>query len=551
MRARVSLLAAVLLSGQMIWAQTVEQGQKFFYYERYLSAKDAFEKTVAAKAGNVEAIYWLGQSLLELNQPKAAKDLYQNTLSTNGNAALVLAGMGHIELIEGKKDDARQRFEMAISLTKGKSVDVLNAVGRANALAPAGDATYAIEKLNQATSIKGFKDPEVFINMGNAYRKLADGGGAVTSYGKALDIDPKYAAAKYYIGKVYLSQDNREAFLPNFEEAIQMDPTFAPAFRELYFFYYFRDVNKAIDYLEKYVSNTDQTPEIEYERTSVFYAARKYQEAIDRANAILAAQGASANPKYHRLIAYSFESLGDSVKALNKINEFLGLAPAEMILPADYALRGNLLLKMVGQEEAGLASLKMALDKDTNRIAKLELADKTSTLLEKRGNLPLAADWKLKAYSFNKAPSKQDLFYTGYAFIKAQRYVTADSLFGIYSTSYPDEVYGHYWQARAQLSMDTTGENGKAVPHFTKFIEIAEKDPVTNKSTLITAYGYMASYSANVLKDKTAAIAYFDKILGIDPANADAQKFKEILQKQLTAPRPAGSGGTKPGNAGK
>ena len=38
-----------------------------------------------------------------------------------------------IELLEGKTNDARQRFETAISLSKAKDIDVLNAIGQANA----------------------------------------------------------------------------------------------------------------------------------------------------------------------------------------------------------------------------------------------------------------------------------------------------------------------------------------------------------------------------------------------------------------------------------
>jgi hypothetical protein len=63
---------------------------------------------------------------------------------------------------------------------------------------------------------------------------------------------------------------------------------------------------------------------------------------------------------------------------------------------------------------------------------------------------------------------------------------------------------------------------------------VAELDKAKNKSTLITAYGYMAGYNANVKKDFAVAISYLDKILEIDPANADATKNKEILQKALS-----------------
>ncbi len=41
-----------------------------------------------------------------------------------------------------------------------------------------------------------------------------DGGNAVTAYNKALSLDPKLAEAKYKIGKIYLTQNNKEYFSP-------------------------------------------------------------------------------------------------------------------------------------------------------------------------------------------------------------------------------------------------------------------------------------------------------------------------------------------------
>ncbi len=98
-------------------------------------------------------------------------------------------------------------------------------------------------------------------------------------------------------------------------------------------------------------------------------------------------------------------------------------------------------------------------------------------------------------------------------------------------------------------------ENGLAIPDCQKFIEIAESDKVKNKNTLITAYGYMAGYNANVKKDFATAITFLDKILEVDPTNVDATKNKEILQKALSksgnataAPKPAA--GTAPPKTG-
>ena len=54
------------------------------------------------------------------------KKLYLEKLQQNPNSPLVMVGVGHVELMENKKEDARNHFETAISLSKGKSIDVLN-----------------------------------------------------------------------------------------------------------------------------------------------------------------------------------------------------------------------------------------------------------------------------------------------------------------------------------------------------------------------------------------------------------------------------------------
>ena len=289
MMKRLLSLAISVVIGNILFAQSVEQGRKLLYYERYQGAKDNFEKILAANPNNIEAVYWLGQTLLEMpnKDSVAAKELYQKALASNGNAPLLLAGMGQIELMEGKTNDARQRFETAINLSKGKDIEVLNAVGRANVEARAGDANYAIEKLNLATQIKKFNNAETYLIMGDAYRKLIDGGNAVTSYNKALAIDPKNAAAKTRIGKVYLTQNNPDYFLPAFESAVQLDPAYKPGYFELFYYYYFRDVNKAAGYLDKFIANADAGPEVEYMKTDFLYSSAKFKEARDKAQSLV------------------------------------------------------------------------------------------------------------------------------------------------------------------------------------------------------------------------------------------------------------------------
>ena len=215
-------------------AQTIEDGKKFLYYEKFISAKNVFQQLLTANPNNDEAAYWLGQSLLGSEEDKdiaGAKAVYQKALAANPNSALLNAGMGHVELLEGKTQQARNHFETAISISGGKSIDVLDAVGYANADFDSkfGDAAYAVEKLKQAISIKKFKDARVMTNLGDAYRKAGDPANTQPTYEAALAIDPKYARAKYRTGRIYQSQGrNQEAiYLQYYNDAIALDPNYA------------------------------------------------------------------------------------------------------------------------------------------------------------------------------------------------------------------------------------------------------------------------------------------------------------------------------------
>ena len=544
MKKITSTLMAVALGVSGLMAQSVEQGKKFLYYHRYKSAREQFEKVLAGNPNDINAIYWLGQTLLDDDQPatkaqsqQAAKDLYQKALATNGTAPLVLVGMGHIELLEGKANDARQRFETAISLGKGKDIDVLNAIGRANADvdAKAGDPNYAIEKLNSATQIKTFKDPSTYSVMGDAYRKLVDGGAAVTSYQKALGLDPKYAEAKYKIGRIYLTQNNKEQFIPAFEEAIQMDPNYAPAYYELYYYWYFHgDVPKAIGYFDKYLTVTDPKPTDEYDKIGNLYAAKSYGEAISKSQAKLSSEGANADPRYYKLIAYSYYDQGDSANAKKYMDDYFTHQKPESFVPMDYSFRADLLSKFPGNEKEAVATYQKAVEADTSYDGKVELLNKAAAMSKKVGYRVDEAGFLKQLYGLKKNPSNTDLYNLGQAYYQAKDYKTADSIYcGAYQTKYPEEIFGYLWCARTkQAQDDSLNSGGLAVEAYKTLAEKGRTlDSVKYKSQILQSYYYLISYYNDVKKDKETAIMYINKGLETDPTNPDLARFKEILSK--------------------
>lgn len=531
----------LVVLGQSVSAQTLEEGRKKVYYERYNSAREILSAAVAAAPTNVEAIYWLGQSMIEMKDQAAAKDLYAKSLQQNGNAPLLLAGMGQIELMEGKDADARQRFEAALTLTKSKDVAVINAVGLANVRAKNGDANYAVQKLTAATQLKDFKNAETYVILGDAFRKLIDGGNAVSSYTKALLIDPKLAAARHKIGKVYLTQNNKEYFLPAFEEAVTLDPAYTPAYFELFYYWYFRDVNKAAIYLDKYVANADQGPDMEYLKTDFLYASGKYNESKEKAKSLINQFGSKVNARMYRLVAFSSDTTGDLAGAKQAMLTFLEKANPEDILSTDYEELAVINSKMPGNEADVFKYLQLAVNKDTLNENKVKYISKGAALAKKSGNRKQEAEWLGIAYSIKTNPNQNDLYNWGLSNYQAGNYTTSDSIFcGLYQSKYPNEIFGYLWCARSKQALDdSVNSQGLAVEAYKQLAEKARQiDVVKYKAQAISSYFFLVQYYNDIAKDRPTAISYCDKVLEVDSTNADAKRIKDILMKAQAPAKP-------------
>lgn len=532
-------------------AQTLDEGRKFLYNEKFNSAKQTFEKLIAANANNVDAVYWLGQTMIADNDNKdiaGAKALYLKTLAANSNSALLTAGVGHMELLEGNTADARNRFETAISLSAGKNVAVLNAAGFANADfdSKLGDANFAIEKLKQATAIKGMKDPDVWCNLGDAYRKLPDGAAALTAYETALTLDAKYARAKYRIGRIYQTQGvtQQDLFFKFYNEAIALDVNYSPVYFTLFQYYYSINVNKSADYLEKYLTakGSDELNAC-YLRTALKASQGFYQETINKGKECIASGGATPNPKLYGIIAYQYNKLGDSINAKLYFEEFFKRENANKIGPADYETYAMVLLKFPSNEILAGTFIDKAVESAATEDEKVILLKSLASTYEKRKLFNDAALWYKKVVDLRKITTKTDLFNTGYSFYRSGNPQRTVDIFNTYTQKFPDDILGHYWIGKASSVIDTTMTLALAIPSYEKVILLGEAltDKTKNKTQIMTAYKYMIAYMANIKKDKVAALAYCDKALLLDPTDADVINNKESISLMNMNPTPTKS----------
>lgn len=427
-------------------------------------------------------------------------------------------------------------------LAKQKEAAALLAAAGDSLEAKSTNYTYMLQLLDEAEK-KDKKNPEISNMQGDIYRRMGDGGKAVQAYTAALEKDGNFAKASYNIGKIYLTQQNAEMFLKYFNEALTKDANYTPALYELYYYYYFRDVNLAKEYLDKYIAATGPSVENDYMMTDLLYASSKHQQAIDAAKQLLQKEGNAAQPRLLKLIAYSFDALGDSTTALDYIGQYFAKAPDSILVAKDYALRATLLQKFDGRQSEALTDLQKAIELDTIADNKAGYMKDLATIYKEKGDRSQEAYWLGQLYNEKKDPSNLDLYYWGLAHYSAKEYPQADSVFGLYTEKYPDHIHGFYWRAKSSALIDTAMQTGLAVPYYEKVIELAAPDSIKNKSLLIQAYGYVGAYEANTEKDFEEALENFEKILELDPANDDAIRYREILQKWVKSK----AGENKPG----
>ncbi len=520
----------ILLIANSVNSQTIEAGRKLFYYERWNGAQAHFEGMIKKDPSNAEAQYLLVRSLLNLDKLAEAKALpkkpreKQQPLETIAEAAIAYK--------EGDSASARRIIDEVIAKTKSKDPFALTQAVAVMLEGKSKDYNYMLDLLHRAEK----KDPvswEISHLRGDVYRRLTNGGKAVQAYELSITKWIGDAKAAYNIGKIYLTLGDPELFLKYFNNAIMRDPLYAPPYYELYYYYYFKDVNKAAENLKLYIENVEPSIENEYYLADLYYVSSKPKEAIEKAQSLLTQEGDKAKPRLYKLIAYCYEALGDSAKALEYVENYFKKEVDSNYVAKDYDLRARLLATVPGNTDKVIADYEKAFVIDTLPKNKAEYATAIVNVYKKEGKKHEQAVWQGKLYSLKPNPTNVDLYNWGLAHYLAGDFKEADTVFAAYSNKYPEHIHGYYWRAKSNAILDSTMETGAAVPLYEKVVELGHVDSLKNKSFLVAAYGYLGAYAANVKKDYGEALENFEKILEIDPANADAKKYSEILEKRV------------------
>ncbi len=560
-------LAAGLISTTGLKAQTLQDGVAHLYADRFQSATKAFEQLLAANPNNIEAIYWLGQTYLESDEImssriKQAKQLYEKANQATNGAPLVLVGLGHVELLENKINEARQHFEIALTNTRTKKGDdpvIATAVGRAINDSKNGDYKYAIQLLDEVTS-KDKKNAAAWLQLGNAYRKDGKGtggGSAFESYNKALSADPNFAPASLRLAQLFESQKNWELVFKYLTEAVQKDPKFTAAYYELFYYYFNRSqFSEAEAQLQKYINSKLPETDIQdqYLYAQLCWAKKDFDCAVQKANTVVNAMGENTKPKVYRLLADAYLQKGDFESALKNSDLFFAKKnPEDVILP-DYETKAEIVSKLGGTSDDVLNLYLEGASLDTTVDAKIGFLKKGANYFKEKNLRDKEAQLIERVISLKTEPTINDYFDAVVAYYFAGDYFKSRDKAVIIRDKFPDQVYGYEWAYNNSVAITTdtlTSDSLIAVykdslgaPDANNLHEFAQKDTTKFKKQYINAVKFLAAYYINDKKDKDNSLLFFRKWLEADPANASViQSYIDQIEKMPSASQGRSSSG--------
>ncbi|QJW91679.1 tetratricopeptide repeat protein [Spirosoma taeanense] len=570
-----SLLTILFVGASMaapLLAQDLPTALKDIEAERYGKAGQALTQ-LASSSPTAENQFYLGYYYLRSGQLDQAKAAFEKGAAADQKNQLNNVGLGGVALMKGDRAGGTAQINNAVAATKNKNQDVLIRAAEMFTLSEkTNDPARALELLAIADEKdKKNENAEIEMLMGDAYFLKNDGGNAITKYENALTINPNLAEANYKIGRLYLRGKNYQKAQDYFKLAIQGDQEFAPT----YLAYAdalanSRAYKSAAQNYELYVQKTGTTdPERLLDVARYRFLAQDYQGATTYLDQL---KGKVNNPIADRMYGWAYYGLNQPQQAVTALNRFISTAPNKVIYD-DYKYLGRAygMLNTPEGDSLSVAYLEKAAPSDTTENLYREIAEK----YYKTKRFDKAANYYTKTIQNDKKPQNNDYLWLGlsnYQYaprvgrdslaapvdsaqvpaIKQAYYLKADSAFAQMAQKIeatPGQTYPLAYYYRAQANYYANAKNpdqaiSAATPLYEKFIEqaLAPQPDSTQKTDysryLVTAYKALAGFSLQQ-KDEAKAKEYFNKVLEINPNDADVKRALEGPKAAPATKQPA------------
>jgi len=544
MNKHITLIVAIAL-GQFVIGQTQSEAIIKTMNERYEDAGTEFRQLLGKSGGSAELYFYAGDNYFYWDELDSARSMFANGVARHAGNPLNHAGLGRVEWRKGSASAAATHFGQAFLLISDKT-SPLDKETRETALLKMAEECIAQKDLPQALSylnkaielntgkkgVVAVTNPEVYLQFGDYYAEK-DGfnlSNALAQYGKAYNLNPKYTRTLLRQGQLYVRVRNWDEGLKYFNQAIESDPSFAPAYREkAELLYRAGRFNQAIESYEKYLE-LNNSCRVQQRYASFIFLTNDYAKAVAEIERAL-----PCNPDnliLYRLLGYGYYELGDYERAMKNLDRYFDMATTKdksIISGADLGYQGKLLVKL-GREEEGIERIAEAIRQDTSY---LDGYSEIATIYSKLKNYEKAAEWYARKLEASAEKNPLDYYFLGQSRYFAKQYEAADHAFEQAAERYPDSWF---WRAKSHNRMDDQ-ENpaGIARPFYEIAIQKVGNDPKSieaNKKNLVEAYSYLGIIHGRDDRYDCSRAAWI-KVLELDPENKvanDVMQDKDLSE---------------------
>lgn len=536
----LSVLIALLVTASInaTFAQSPEIRKAY----RYLDIEQPSKVMPALKQAvgdNPENLYYLGLGYIMTGDLDQALAAFEKGIAADKKNPLPVAGKGHVKLLQKKTAEAKALLAEAADMNRKKTSEQWKAIGRAY-LSDTKFLLDAIAALEKAKDLDN-GDPVTHMLLGDAYLLQNDGGKAVSSYERAASADPQWAKPLYKIARVFQRSKNNDIVMDNLTRAVKVDPQFAPAWKELGLQYYKeKKASEAVDAYERYLSISETPGDAKYELGFFYMMDKNYQKASEIFGQVL--NDKNATPTALKFYAFALMEQNKDQEAIKILEQYFEKADPKDIKPSDYVPYGKLLIKL-GQDSLANEVFAKGIAIDTAH-QEIELYEIQAETYRKRQKFAKAADAYQQLIEVKEElempASPYDLFWKGWTHYYDTQFLEADSAFTRVTELQPESSLGYLWAAKARIQIDSTGEQGLALPMYEKYLELALANPESQqkeKKNIIEAYDYLGTYALQTKNNVAEATDYFRKILELDPNNERAKEFMKELNRAQPPPR--------------
>ncbi len=416
-----------------------------------------------------------------------------------------------------------------------KDAETLTGIGRE--YLKADKAAKAEEYANRALE-KNKNYGDAYILLGDVAIRHADGGKAAEMFPQAMYMDKQNPNGYVRYAKI-MAKSSPSSSIDALEQLKQNCPDYPVDLIAADIASRSGNMTKAIEYYEKVDKSKMDDAQLADFSINYFFKG-DYNKSLD-----VATYGANKSPRYaalNRMSFYNYTQLKDYDKALVYADKLFNKSDSAKIVAFDYEYLGSANLGAKNYNKAIEAYQTILTLDDANEEARLSalknIADAYGEQDDYKNAIPayeryLAAKPNPTATDYAGLGSLHTYYANSLTGAEQEAQVAkADKVYADLATKFSDAAeFAAFQRARVASIVDPDLKKGKAKPHYDKLIEIisAEGTPEgTSKNRLLQAYQYNMIYSLQILDDVEASKAYANKVLELDPSNAQAKLVADL-----------------------